>query len=626
MRKLAIVAAGALLTIAATGNAYAQVSCTPPPSGMVAWWPGDGDGTDIIGGNNVVSSGAGAGFVSPGYVDDAFQISIAGANFQAANNAAFEQQTITVDFWVRNEPGFSGSSRYVVSKGAIDCVSATWAFYTSAGGLQWYIRTGGSLTFSSIIPGGTIWDDNWHHIAGTFDGATVRLYLDGAEFGGGTAAPSANVRYDLETTSSDLSFGKYLGTCALNFEGDIDEVEIFDRALEDSEIEDIFDADTAGKCKVEPPEPGLTKELTSGDLANAIDPLCDPEDTVEECENRNPAGDPLVDLPDGEPDLVVQVGSTDSTFADFTITYVPEEGAPPVLILDTVPAEWDVIAIDEDNAAGELPIACGDSADDVGDENVDVSRGGKLNKSCRSATHLAWVPDDEAGGDIVVDVETRVNPGRGHKKKTGADIFSPTSCGPLALNDGATAFEIDEEGDLVLRQDGVPGGDTEGNNLQPVVIAQSDPLILVAVADENGDGVIDRTGAGDEDGDGLTDAEEVLEIGTNPCEADTDDDGVEDDVDECPLQGPADASLGQAQFGEPLGCWRQSQCSDGSDNDNDGVTDFDADPSCTSILDDSEDNDDEDGDGVLDGADECPLQGTEVLGQVDVDGCPVEDD
>jgi hypothetical protein len=49
----------------------AQV-CTPPPSGIVAWWPGDGNANDIIGGNNGTMEGT-ARF-APGKVGLAFSL------------------------------------------------------------------------------------------------------------------------------------------------------------------------------------------------------------------------------------------------------------------------------------------------------------------------------------------------------------------------------------------------------------------------------------------------------------------------------------------------------------------------------------------------------------------------
>src|SRR5262249_15829688 len=46
--------------------------CAPPPVGMVAWWPGDGNANDIIGGNNGTLQGAAT--FAPGEVDQAFSL------------------------------------------------------------------------------------------------------------------------------------------------------------------------------------------------------------------------------------------------------------------------------------------------------------------------------------------------------------------------------------------------------------------------------------------------------------------------------------------------------------------------------------------------------------------------
>lgn len=164
---------------------------------------------------------------------------------------------------------------------------------------------------------------------------------------------------------------------------------------------------------------------------------------------------------------------------------------------------------------------------------------------------------------------------RRHNNKKNTK-WRPTSCGALYLNDGAAAYALDENGDPLV--------DENGELLPP--IAESNSLCLAAVEDLNGDG-LDYSGAGDEDADGSTDYDEACEIGTDPCNPDTDGDGVLDGVDECPLEGPADPTLGEVL--DPNGCIRQSQCSDGIDNDNDGPIDYDADASCDSIDDDTED-------------------------------------
>lgn len=199
---------------------------------------------------------------------------------------------------------------------------------------------------------------------------------------------------------------------------------------------------------------------------------------------------------DGVIDLVVEVGQTEPTVYDFTIDY----SGPPVMILDTVPAEWQVIEVVPDNA----------------EDRLEISQANKKNNN-KSATKIAWWPGDGESNLLVV-VESRGRP---------SGKYAPTSCGVLYLNeDGAEVYEIDPE-------TGEPLVDDYGEMLPPIAI--SNPLELVAVSDVNEDGVIARDGTGDEDGDGLTDAKEALELGTDPCNPDTDGDDVPDGEDPDPL-------------------------------------------------------------------------------------------
>ena len=151
----------------------------------------------------------------------------------------------------------------------------------------------------------------------------------------------------------------------------------------------------------------------------------------------------------------------------------------------------------------------------------------------------------------------------------------PTSCGALYLNHGAEAYEEWEGPNKKGQLSGI--GD-------PFLVSNS--LCLAAVEDINGGG-IDYTGNGDEDEDGIPDWAEACEGVTDVCNPDTDGDGVLDGADECPLEGPPNARIGEVQ--DPNGCNRQSQCSDGIDNEGDGPIDYPDDASCDSIVDDSED-------------------------------------
>jgi hypothetical protein len=78
----------------------------------------------------------------------------------------------------------------------------------------------------------------FHHVAGSYDGSVMRLYLDGVEVGNtaitGTVDPGDGVLY---------------GSGDEPMDGLLDEVDIFNRALDPSEVRAIFEAGSAGKCK-----------------------------------------------------------------------------------------------------------------------------------------------------------------------------------------------------------------------------------------------------------------------------------------------------------------------------------------------------------------------------------------
>ncbi len=154
------------------------------------------------------------------------------------HSSTIEPAHITVEAWVRSLPGAPPYGwSYVVSKSSVDCGFAAWALYTGAtGGMHFYINGGGCIMTEGASPR-QLWDGQWHHIAGTFDGAAVRLFVDGVEVGNGM--PYTGPLYYPGDVASNrkLYIGSYESQiCSLPFRGDIDEVRVWSRALSPCEI------------------------------------------------------------------------------------------------------------------------------------------------------------------------------------------------------------------------------------------------------------------------------------------------------------------------------------------------------------------------------------------------------
>lgn len=146
-----------------------------------------------------------------------------------ADSPTLEPTMITVELWVQATS--SHAYEYILTKFLPPTATdrASYAFYTgSSGGLRFYVGTT-STYYASPDAGTGIWNGNWHHIAGTFDGSEVRLYVDGTKIDGSTSDPNP-IWYQ---GTGDLYIGTYnpaitVPPLNLYFQGKIDEVRISD--------------------------------------------------------------------------------------------------------------------------------------------------------------------------------------------------------------------------------------------------------------------------------------------------------------------------------------------------------------------------------------------------------------
>lgn len=104
-----------------------------------------------------------------------------------------------------------------------------------------------------IFAGRTIRDNQWHHLAVTFDGTNEIMYIDGSVAGSLTKRQQAHsggrYQYQWGTGASANRKGGIGGWHS--YRGDLDEMSIYNRALAADEIRAIFNAGSGGKCKLE---------------------------------------------------------------------------------------------------------------------------------------------------------------------------------------------------------------------------------------------------------------------------------------------------------------------------------------------------------------------------------------
>src|SRR5262249_34489261 len=152
-----------------------------------------------------------------------------------APNLDFEGAApITIDMWVYRMSG-AGVMHFIGKREDCGLINYQMAVNEFSKGLVF----GG--TDHEVVTHQNLPLNTWTHLAGTFDGSTIRFYINGT-LAGTLAATSLG-----PTNDASLRIGTS-GTCD-GFGGLIDEVELFNRALSQSEIQTIYNAGSAGKCK-----------------------------------------------------------------------------------------------------------------------------------------------------------------------------------------------------------------------------------------------------------------------------------------------------------------------------------------------------------------------------------------
>ena len=152
--------------------------------------------------------------------------------------ALVPQNGLTVEAWVRPS---TLAGRPTIARKNPTAFNESYNLRIEFGRPQFTVQTANG--FTTLWPSTSIAVGSTHHIAGTYDGATLRLFLDGALIG-----ETAGAGGPLLDTGGDLRIGKGDDVASgENYFGEIDAVRIWDRPLREREI--------AG---------GLDRELPSG--------------------------------------------------------------------------------------------------------------------------------------------------------------------------------------------------------------------------------------------------------------------------------------------------------------------------------------------------------------------------
>jgi hypothetical protein len=178
---------------------------------------------------------------TPGEVGTAF-------SFSGANEAVLIPYSTTNDFslmpkwtieaWVNPTSFNNAGYPTIYAKGHWD---ASLGLNSGTGALESWINNNSQMIGTTPVP-----LNQWSHVALVYDGTNRTFYLNGAVAGSGTAP---TITHDTSTSS----IGNVVPNDGAAFNGAIDEVSIYNRALSFDEIASIYLAGAYGKCEAPPP-------------------------------------------------------------------------------------------------------------------------------------------------------------------------------------------------------------------------------------------------------------------------------------------------------------------------------------------------------------------------------------
>ncbi len=220
-----------------TGLIIAVLPAGPCHGDLIARWSGNNTAMDATG--NGHDGTVNSATYSAGQFGNAFSFDGSGDSVIVAADPDLEPGNLSVSLWVQ---AVSETHYRLLADSTHGASSAGWALQIRDDNLASF-AFGNGTGFPEVIGTTNVADGAFHHIAATMDGFNLRIYVDGnlENTFAYSGSPLASGR--------DIQLGNHLSVSGRDFQGLLDDVQLYDETLNQAQITNLFNG-------LAVPEPG----------------------------------------------------------------------------------------------------------------------------------------------------------------------------------------------------------------------------------------------------------------------------------------------------------------------------------------------------------------------------------
>ena len=202
---------------------------------LVSTWSGEGNANDTRSINNGTLTN-GATTTASGKLFSAFSLDGVDDYVSITDSSSFGNTGVmSVSAWVNPDLIDATDPRDIVSQWNAGATQRAFMMRLNTNGkILFYISRDGGTDYDSIQSSLSLNASSWQHVVGTYDGAEIRVYINGQL--SGTLAYAGS----MFNSNGNILIGDSNASNGLPFDGRVDEVSLYNRALTATEVANLY--------------------------------------------------------------------------------------------------------------------------------------------------------------------------------------------------------------------------------------------------------------------------------------------------------------------------------------------------------------------------------------------------